>query len=224
MTGVILAGGNGTRLRPLTHVANKHLLPVYNRLMIHLPIQTLINYGCTTIIIVSGGESIGKFTEVLGDGSRYGVRFLYCVQEQANGVAEALLKAEGLLNGVFPVILGDNYFSETPVWHNEPFILTSEVTDPERFGVLHNNKIIEKPVKPESNKAVTGFYVFDDKVFEYIKTLEPSDRGELEITDVNNWYLENGAKAIEYKGYWRDMGTFDTLLEVANLIQVKTSK
>jgi glucose-1-phosphate thymidylyltransferase len=218
MTGVLLAGGNGTRLLPLTRVVNKHLLPVYNRLMIDLPIKTLVDLGCNEIVIVSGGENIGGFAEYLGDGSAYGVRFTYRVQPEADGVAGALLCAEGLVNGVFPVILGDNYFELPPELKDKPTIYLKEVSNPERFGVYDMGVIIEKPEKPDNNQAVVGFYLYNDSVFDFVRTLSPSKRGELEITDVNNWYIRNGASVEEYDGYWSDMGTFDTLLEVAEHI------
>jgi glucose-1-phosphate thymidylyltransferase len=221
VVGIILAGGNGTRLRPLTYVANKHLLPVYNKPMIHYPIQTLKDMGCDEIVIVSGGENIGGFAELLKDGSEFGVRFTYRVQNASDGVAGALLCAEGLAEGVFPVILGDNYFDKAPLFRGQPCVYLKQVSDPERFGVYENGKIIEKPQNPKSNKAVTGLYVYDDDVFDYIKTLAPSGRGELEITDVNNWYLKQGCSAINYDGYWSDMGTFDLLIEVANKLWVK---
>ena len=216
MTGVILAGGNGTRLRPLTNVANKHLLPVYDKPMIYYPIQTLIDYGCDEIVIVSGGENIGGFAELLKDGSEWGVRFTYRVQNAADGVAGALLCAEGLVDGSFPVILGDNYLSESPEKSFQPMVFLKEVDDPERFGVYQEGQIVEKPANPTSNKAVIGFYIYDDDVFNYIRTLNPSDRGELEITDVNNWYLKQGCRAVTYDGYWSDMGTFNSLREVSN--------
>lgn len=219
MTGVILAGGNGTRLRPLTLVANKHLLPVYDKPMIYYPIETLKAAGCDEIVIISGGEHIGGFAELLGDGSALDVRLTYRVQNEANGVAGALLCAEGLVTDTFPVILGDNYFSTAPIYHDRPTIYLYPVNDPARFGVYTNGRIVEKPKRPLTNLAVTGFYVYDSEVFEYIRSLEPSSRDELEITDVNNWYLGNGGGVRRYEGYWRDMGTLDTLLEVANKVK-----
>ena len=218
MIGVILAGGNGTRLRPLTNIVNKHLLPVYDRPMIEYPIKTLVDTGCTEIVIVSGGEHIGGFAEYLGNGSRYGVRLTYRVQAEADGVAGALACVEGLTDGLFPVILGDNYYAETPHVGDGPAIYLSKVDDPERFGVYQDGTVVEKPEQPTSNDAVTGFYVYDDRVFDYIKDLKPSERGELEITDVNNWYLTNGGTVIHHPGFWRDMGTLHTLLEVANKV------
>lgn len=219
MRGVILAGGKGTRLDPLTKIVNKHLLPVYNRPMIEYPLKTLIDFGCNEIIIVSGGEHIGGFAEYLGDGSKYGVKLIYKVQKKAGGIAEALLQAEGLVNGLYPVILGDNYFEIPPKTTNKPSIYTCEVDFPERFGVYQDGKIIEKPKKPKSKSAVVGFYVYESEVFDYIRTLKPSDRGELEITDVNNWYLNKGAEVINYPRFWSDMGTFESLNEVANNVK-----
>lgn len=221
MKGVILAGGNGMRLSPLTLVANKHLLPVYDRPMIFYPIQTLRDMGCDEIIIVSGGEHIGGFASVLYDGSDFGVRFTYRIQRKAGGIAEALGCVEGLVEGIFPVILGDNFFSETPRFEPTPSLYIKRVNDPERFGVYYRGKIIEKPDKPSSDQAVTGLYVYDEKVFNFIKRLEPSERNELEITDVNNWYLQHDCTVFSYDGMWSDMGTFDSLLEVANYVGLK---
>ena len=219
MRGVILAGGNGTRLDPLTRVANKHLLPVYDQPMIHLPIKTLRDYGADEILIVTGGEHIGGFVSLLGDGRHLGVELTYRVQNEAMGVADALKQAEGYTDGLFPVILGDNYFDIVPERVNTPSIYVTSVIDPERFGVYQNDKIVEKPRTPESNLAVVGFYVYDDRVYKYLKNIRPSDRGELEITDINNMYLEEGAEVKPYFDYWRDMGTFETLMEVANVLQ-----
>lgn len=213
MKGVVLAGGNGTRLWPLTSIVNKHLLPVYDRPMIEFPILTLKALGCDEIILVTGGEHIGGFAEYLGD------RVTYRVQTEAGGIAQALACVEGLVSGVFPVILGDNYFKTSPGFYDVPAIYTKEVSDPERFGVYCDGEIIEKPINPKTNKAVTGLYVYDDRVFDFIKTLKPSARNELEITDVNNWYLTKGCLAIPYDGLWLDMGTFDSLLEVANYVK-----
>ncbi len=216
MRGVVLAGGNGTRLDPLTRVLNKHLLPVYDKPMIYYPIETLKQMGCDEIVLVSGGGHIGGFAELLKDGKELGVNIIYRVQERAGGIAEALLCAEGLVQGVFPVILGDNYFKRPLVMQESPCIFINKVPDPERFGVYCDRKIIEKPAEPKSNYAVVGLYIYGEEVFEYIKTLKPSSRGELEITDVNNWYLDQGAEIIVYKEKWRDMGTVNTLREVSN--------
>lgn len=212
--GVVLAGGQGTRLRPLTYVANKHLLPVYDKPMIYYPIETLRAIGCEEIILISGGENLGGFADLLQDGSRLGVSLTYRVQNEAGGIAQALLAAEGLVDGVFPVILGDNYLSITPTVI-KPSIYVKAVPDPQRFGVYANGRITEKPSKSIGNQAVIGFYVYNSEVFEFIKSLTPSARGEYEITDVNNWYLDRGATVTVYDGFWSDMGTFPSLLEVA---------
>jgi glucose-1-phosphate thymidylyltransferase len=218
MTGVVLAGGEGTRLRPLTHVANKHLLPVYDKPMIYYPIETLKQMGCDEIILVTGGNNIGGFASLLKDGEELGVDITYKVQSEAGGIAQALGCVAGL-RGLFPVILGDNYFSESPEMPVIPTIYTKSVNDPERFGVYADGGIIEKPSLPASNQAVVGLYVYDERVFDMIANLEPSARGEYEITDVNNQYLKLGAEVVELSGYWSDMGTFDSLLEVANYVR-----
>lgn len=215
MIGVILAGGNGTRLRPLTQIANKHLLPVYDKPMIDYPIKTLKDMGCEDIIIVSGGEHIGGFAEYLGEG------YTYRVQSEAGGIAQALKCVEGLVSGLFPVILGDNYFSIAPNMPTQPTVYVYPVEDPERFGVYQNGAIVEKPTNPESDLAVVGLYVYDDRVFDMINELTPSQRGEYEITDINNKYLESGADVRWMEGDWSDMGTFDSLLEVANKVKEK---
>jgi glucose-1-phosphate thymidylyltransferase len=222
MTGIILAGGKGTRLRPMTYITNKHLLPVYNKPMIDYPIQTLKDMGCDDILIISGGDHIGDFAEYLGNGSRYGLRFTYRVQPEAGGIAQALGMAEGFIDSheCFPVILGDNYFDKTPPMPNHPTIFVKEVDNPNRFGVLSGKTIAEKPIKPESNLAVTGLYIYNFKVFSQVKHLKRSARGELEITDINNWYLQNENTTVEtYEGFWSDMGTLDSLLEVANYVK-----
>lgn len=219
MRGIILAGGTGSRLYPLTRVVNKHLLPVYDKPMIYYPINTLKELGCNEIIIISGGENIGGFADLLKDGSEFGVKLTYRVQKEAGGIPEALLCAESLVDELFPVILGDNYFKETPTMPTVPTLFTNKVPDPERFGVYHEGNIIEKPINPISNLAVTGLYIYDDSVFDFIRTLKPSERGELEVTDINNWYLQKGIEVIEYKNTWRDMGTFNTLMEVGNYVK-----
>ncbi len=219
MRGVILAGGEGTRLRPLTYVANKHLLPVYDKPMIYYPIETLKSMGCDEIILVSGGNNIGGFAEVLKDGRDLGVDITYKVQPEAGGIAQALGCVAGLTSGLFPVILGDNYFAQAPEMPGMPTIYTRTVDDPERFGVYQEGQVVEKPKTPLTNQAVVGLYVYDDRVFGIIDTLVPSSRGEYEITDVNNEYLKLGAEVVELSGYWKDMGTFDSLLEVANYVK-----
>lgn len=222
MKGIILAGGNGTRLRPLTSIVNKHLLPVYNKPMIEYPIKTLVDLGCDDILIISGGEHIGNYADYLGDGSDYGVKFTYRVQPQAGGIAQALGCAENYMSdvGLFPVILGDNYFAQ-PMALECPGIIVSEVSSPERFGVYDEKKnvIVEKPKKPKSNLAVTGLYWYDYKVFSMIRRLVPSARGELEITDVNNQVLAEGGQVRVNNAFWSDMGTFESLNNTANYIR-----
>ena len=201
MKGVILAGGLGTRLYPLTKVTNKHLLPVYNKPMIYYPINTLIEAGITDILIVTGGNSAGDFLRLLGNGKDFGLKHLnYTYQEGEGGIADALLLAEHFAGGdKIVVILGDNIIEksikkEVDIFKKQKVgarILLKEVENPERFGVAEIKKgkivrIIEKPKKPPSNLVVTGIYMYDNQVFDIIRTLEPSDRGELEITDVNN--------------------------------------
>ncbi len=221
MRGVILAGGMGTRLRPLTFVANKHLLPIYDKPMIMYPIETLKQMGITEILIVSGGENIGKFAEYLKDGSDFGVKINFVVQAKATGIAGALSLAEGFMvpGEKFAVILGDNIFEHAPFppIGNTCGIVVKKVEDPHAFGVLHEGKIIEKPKEFISDQAVLGLYFYTTNIFEYIRGLKPSERGELEITDVNNYCLTFlPTDIIKYEGVWYDAGSFDSLLEVGN--------
>ncbi len=218
MRGIILAGGNGTRLRPLTYVANKHLLPVYDKPMILYPLATLKELGIKDILIISGGEHIGTFMEFLGNGEEYGVSLTYRIQKEAGGIAQALGLAEEYVGKEqFAVILGDNIFEFAPRIPPHCGLVLKEVNDPQRFGVYQDYKIVEKPSRPTSNLAVTGLYFYTPEVFDYIKTLTPSARGELEITDVNNWCLENlNIATLNFDGFWSDAGTFDSLLKSAN--------
>lgn len=213
MRGVILAGGRGTRLGDTTRVTNKHLLPVYDQPMIYRPIATLRAMGCTDILIVTGGECVGGFAELLGAG------FTYRVQDQPNGIAGALACAEGYATDpLFPVILGDNYFSVPPPMPEVPAIYTARTDRPHAFGIHApaTGLIVEKPKDPPSNEAVTGLYVYDQSVWAIIRSLKPSPRGELEITDVNNWYLQRNAMQVQpLAGVWSDMGTPDSLLRAA---------
>jgi glucose-1-phosphate thymidylyltransferase len=234
MKGIVLAGGLGTRLYPLTKVTNKHLLPVYNQPMIYYPIQTLINAGIRDIMIVTGGNSAGDFLRLLGNGKDFGLKHLnYTYQEGEGGIADALKLAEHFADGdLICVILGDNIIEGNIVKAREDFekqgkgakILLKKVPDPQRFGVpeLDGDRIVrieEKPKVPKSNYAVTGIYFYDSRVFEIIKTLKPSARGELEITDVNNDYIERGEMTwAELEGWWTDAGTFDSLLRASNLV------
>jgi glucose-1-phosphate thymidylyltransferase len=233
MKGVILAGGTGSRLYPLTKVTNKHLLPVYDKPMIFYPIQTLIGAGIKEIMIVSGRGHAGHFLELLGSGADLGVRFTYEIQEDAGGIAQALYLAKDFVdNDDVTVILGDNIFQDKVDDTVRHFnygaqIFLKSVPDAQRFGVAEieekNKKVIcieEKPQNPKSNYAVTGLYIYDKNVFSIIETLEPSGRGELEITDVNNHYIQNGdMKYSILNGYWSDAGTFDSLLKAGNLVK-----
>lgn len=223
MKGVILAGGMGTRLRPLTLVTNKHLIAVYDKPMILYPLETLARAGIKDILIVSGREHVGHFIEFLGSGREYGVHLTYEVQEEAGGIAQALGLAENFACGdAITVILGDNIFEDSFASAVKNFrrgarIFLKEVGDPSRFGVpvLVGNRvtsIIEKPKEPPTSYAVTGMYQYDSTVFKAIRALKPSARGELEITDVNNYYIKKKAMRAEFlKGFWSDAGTFDSL-------------
>ena len=226
INGIILAGGTGSRLYPLTKVTNKHLLPVYNKPMVFYPLEALKSLGIKDICIVSGGEHIADFIRLLGSGSEFGVTLTYKVQDGPKGIAHALLQAEKFVKNdeKVAVILGDNIFEKVEAQpealsDNNAYIYIKEVEDPERFGVVKFNEneiseIIEKPKEPPSKFAVTGLYIYPSDVFDFIKTLKPSQRGELEITDVNNWYLKQGRlKAIKIDGFWSDAGTFESLLK-----------
>jgi glucose-1-phosphate thymidylyltransferase len=234
MKGVILAGGLGTRLLPLTRITNKHLLPVFDRPMIFYPLQALINAGITDILLVTGGPHAGDFLRLLGNGKEFGLKHLnYSYQEGEGGIAAALSLAEHFADGDrVCVILGDNVIEGSIAPAAERFrrqpsgarILLKEVTDAERFGVaeLDGDRVVsieEKPARPKSNYAVTGIYFYDAQVFDMIRTLKPSGRGELEITDVNNWYLGRGELACEIlDGWWTDAGTFESLHRAGNLV------
>ena len=234
MKGVILAGGLGSRLLPMTRVTNKHLLPVYDRPMIFYPIETLRNAGIKDILIVTGGNSAGDFLRLLENGDELGVSLSYAYQRGEGGIADALRLAERFA-GKDPicVVLGDNIIERNMKATVDAFkargnkgacILLKEVEDPERFGVALRDgeritKIIEKPKDPPSNLAVIGIYLYDNDVFRIIKTLKPSARGELEITDVNNAYI--GAGTMTYgllQGWWTDAGTFESLLRAGHLV------
>lgn len=234
MKGVILAGGLGTRLFPLTKITNKHLLPVYDRPMIHYPIQTLVNAGIDDIMIVTGGRKSGDFLELLGNGKDFGLEHLnYTYQEGEGGIAEALGLAEHWAQGApLCVILGDNLIEKNIAKAVADFvrqgrgakIMLKEVHDPERFGVATLDgdqvvEIVEKPSDPQSNLAVIGIYLYDERVWNVIHELEPSERGELEITDVNNWYIRDGSMSYEVlQGWWTDAGTFESLYLAASLV------
>lgn len=232
MKGIILAGGSGSRLYPLTKVTNKHLLPIYNKPMIYYPLQTLINMGIKEIMIVSGKGHAGHFLELLSSGKRFNVQISYVIQEESGGIAQALGLAEDFAdNHPVAVILGDNIYEDKfdiNDYKGGALNFLKEVPDPERFGVAEldsENNVIsieEKPKNPKSNYAVTGLYVYDNEVFDIIKTLKPSKRGELEITDVNNHYLsENKLTARFVKGFWSDAGTFESLMHASCLVREK---
>jgi glucose-1-phosphate thymidylyltransferase len=234
MKGVILAGGLGTRLYPLTKVTNKHLLPVYDKPMIYYPIQTLINAGIDDILIVTGGNNAGDFLKLLGNGKEFGLKHInYTYQEGEGGIAEALRLAEFFASGEkICVVLGDNIIEKNIRRAVKNFqkqergakILLKEVPDPERFGVpeLREDRILrieEKPKEPKSQYAVIGVYLYDSDVFNITKTLKPSRRGELEITDVNNQYIEKGLMTWDIlEGWWTDAGTFESLLRANELV------
>jgi len=237
MKGVVLAGGLGTRLYPLTKVTNKHLLPIFNKPMIYYPIKTLVDAGIKNILIVTGGNSAGDFLKLLGNGKEFGLKHInYTYQEGEGGIADALSLAEHFVgNGRFVVILGDNIIEESIKDEVKIFskqeegarIILKEVERPERFGVaeIKNSKIVkivEKPKVPHSNFAVTGIYMYDSYAFDIIKTLKPSERGELEITDVNNRYIKKGTLTYGMlKGWWTDAGTFESLIRANNLVYKK---
>ena len=234
MKGVVLAGGTGSRLSPLTRVTNKHLLPIYNKPMVYYPIQTLVNAGIEEILLVTGGNSAGDFLRLLGNGSDFGLKHLnYTYQDGNGGIAEALGLAEYFAAGQkICVVLGDNIIENNICRAVENFrkegdgakILLKVVEDAQRFGVaeVRDNRVVnieEKPKIPKSNYAVTGIYLFDATVFQKIKRLSPSGRGELEITDVNNFYIEEGKLSYEMlDGWWTDAGTFESLLRANNLV------
>lgn len=234
MKGIVLAGGLGSRLRPLTSVTNKHLLPVYDQPMIYYPIQTLVNAGITDIMIVTGGNSAGDFLKLLGNGKAFGLKHLnYTYQEGEGGIAAALGLVEHFAAGnPVCVILGDNIIQgnirdAAEAYRQQPSgakILLKKVPDPQRFGVpviagTNVVRIDEKPESPQSQYAVIGIYMYDAKVFDIIRTLKPSGRGELEITDVNNAYIDrNELTWNELEGWWSDAGTFESLLHASNLV------
>jgi glucose-1-phosphate thymidylyltransferase len=234
MKGIILAGGLGTRMYPLTKITNKHLLPVYDKPMIYYPLQALVNAGIEDILIVTGGNYAGDFLRLLGNGHEFGLKHInYTYQEGEGGIAAALSLAEFFAGkDKICVILGDNVIEKNIRGAVEVFerqkegakIMIKEVPDPQRFGVpvLKGDKIVkieEKPKSPQSSYAVTGIYMYDNRVFEIIKTLKPSGRGELEITDVNNAYIEKGQLSCDVlDGWWTDAGTFESLLKASQLV------
>jgi len=238
MKGIVLAGGTGSRLMPLTKVTNKHLLPVGGKPMIYHPISKLLEIGIEEILIVTGVEHMGHVVGLLGSGVDFGCRFTYKVQDQAGGIAQALGLAENFVHGdTMAVILGDNIFQDPltdfardySARGNGAKIILKEVEDPERFGVANLagdrvESIEEKPKQPKSNWAVTGIYFYDYEVFDIIKTLKPSHRKELEITDVNNAYISKGNMSWgKFKGWWTDAGTIESLRHADDLV-IKSQK
>lgn len=234
MKGVILAGGLGSRLHPLTKITNKHLLPVYDQPMIYYPIRSLINAGIDDIMIVTGGNSAGDFLRLLGNGKDFGLKHLnYTYQEGEGGIADALSLVEHFADEEpICVVLGDNIIEKNIRAAADAYreqgkgakILLKRVHDPQRFGVpeLDGERVLrieEKPSEPKSDFAVIGIYFYDNSVFDVIRGLEPSARGELEITDVNNHYIGRGEMTWnELEGWWTDAGTFDSLLRASNLV------
>jgi len=234
MKGIVLAGGTGSRLFPLTKITNKHLLPIYDKPMIYYPLQTLVDAGIKDILIVTGGKNAGDFLRLLANGKSFGLQQIgYAYQEGEGGIADALALAEHFAEGDrVCVVLGDNIIEGSIRDAVEEFrkqaggarILLKKVADPERFGVaeIDGHRIVhieEKPAQPKSDFAVTGIYMYDATVFEKIKTLVPSRRGELEITDVNNAYIREGTMTFSFlEGWWTDAGTFDSLLRAGNLV------
>ena len=236
MKGLILAGGKGTRLQPATFTMNKHMVPILNRPMILYPLETLIYAGIRDIMIVTGGEHIGSIAEFLGDGSEYGVELTYRIQKEAGGIAQALgLAKEFVGNDSVAVILGDNIFEKSRLPYTLPpdvgvskaLFFFAKVKDPARFGVpeFKDGKLVgieEKPKEPKSPYAQAGFYIYPPNVFTIVPTLKPSARGELELTDVNNWYVQNSACEYHiFEGFWSDAGTRDSLKEVSDWVHAQ---
>jgi len=234
LRGVVLAGGTGSRLRPLTNVTNKHLLPVGRKPMIYYPIEKMIGVGIEEILVVTGVEHMGDVVSLLGSGKGFGCRFTYKVQDEAGGIAQALGLVENFAcQSRIVVILGDNLFEDSLDAYARRFrqqqagarVLLKQVPDPQRFGVAEfaNGKVMgveEKPKKPKSKYAITGIYFYDEAVFDIIRTLKPSARGEMEITDVNNAYLTQGALDCDVlEGWWTDAGTFDSLKRANELVE-----
>ena len=235
MKGIVLAGGTGSRLFPLTKITNKHLLPIYDKPMIYHPIQTLVDAGISDIMVVTGGKNSGDFLRLLANGKEFGLKHIaYTYQEGEGGIAEALSLCEHFADGEpICVILGDNIIEKSILSAADAFrkqgkgarIMVKEVEDAERFGVAEfsGDRIVgieEKPARPKSNYAVTGIYMYDETVFDKVRTCKPSHRNELEITDVNNAYIAEGTMTYSFlDGWWTDAGTFESLLRAANLVK-----
>ncbi|MFA5532341.1 MAG: sugar phosphate nucleotidyltransferase [Candidatus Shapirobacteria bacterium] len=237
MKGIVLAGGRATRLRPLTSITSKQLLPVYNKPMIYYPIETLIKTGIKDILIIIAPDYSGHFLNLLGDGKEFGVHFSYAVQKEPKGLADAFIIAEDFIGqDNVTMILGDNIFdqdfsNEIKNFKSGGMVFAKQVEDPQRFGVVEfdqNMKAIsieEKPSNPKSNYAVVGLYTYDNQVVSIAKNLKPSERGEIEITDINKFYLEKGNLQVNvFDSLWEDAGTFDSLLHVSNMMAQKFQK
>lgn len=234
MRGIILSGGSGTRLRPLTKITSKQLLPVYNRPMIYYPLNTLIQAGIKEILIIVAPERAGDYLNLLGSGKQFGVKFTYEIQDKPEGLAQSFIIGENFVdNENVALILGDNIFEDNFIADIQSFksgakIFAKKVSDPERFGVVkfdskyRAEKIVEKPKEYLSDYAVTGLYLYDHQVVAAAKNIKSSERGELEITDLNNWYLaQNKLEVALVKGEWLDAGTFDSLLRAQNFVKEK---
>jgi len=231
MKGIILAGGKATRLRPCTLVTSKQLLPVYDKPLIYYSLHTLLKGGIKDILIIMAPDYAGHFLHLLGSGKKFGARFTYEIQEEPRGLADAFIVGEDFIDEEpVTMILGDNIFEDDVSEAVQSFqsggrVFAKEVPDPERFGVVEFDKtgkvisIEEKPKKPKSNYCVTGLYIYDNRVVEFAKNLKPSERGEIEITDINNYYLSLGELDVrQVTGSWFDTGTFDSLLTASNWV------
>ncbi len=234
MRGIILSGGSGTRLRPLTKITSKQLLPIYDRPMIYYPLNTLIKAGIKEILIIVAPERAGDYLNLLGSGKEFGVKFTYEIQDKPEGLAQAFLIGENFIdNENVAMILGDNIFEDDFSQEIKSFksgakIFAKPVPDPERFGVIKLDNegkpeiIVEKPKERISDLAVTGLYVYDSRVVDIVKKMKPSERGELEITEINNWYLKKGELEVaKVSGEWLDAGTFDSLLKAQGVAKEK---
>ncbi len=236
MKGVLICGGSGSRLKPLTDITNKSLLPVYDKPLILYPLHVLLDAGIRQIVVISGSEHVDQMAGFLGSGGRFGCEFSYRVQDEPKGIAQALGLAESFVDGdSVCAILGDNvYFDdlsgEIRAFKEGAHLFVKEVPDPERFGVAtlsgtRVTAIVEKPEKPAAKTAVTGCYLYDSRCFEVIRSLRPSARGELEITDVSNWYVEQGlAQATLLQKDWVDAGTVESLFRAAELVRKRSLK
>jgi len=237
MRGIILSGGSGTRLRPLTKVTSKQLLPIYNRPMIYYPLNTLLTAGIREILIIVAPERAGDYLNLLGSGKQFGAKFTYEIQDEPKGLADAFIIGENFIDQEnVAMILGDNLFEDDFSEDIGNFksggkVFAKKVPDPERFGVvkfdseMKAEKIVEKPKEWLSDYALTGFYLYDNRVVEIAKNIKPSARGELEITDLHNWYLERGELEVAMvNGEWIDAGTFDSLLRAQNFAKNKLAE